>query len=579
MYLSFYHLKHKPFQISTDPRFLWLGDKHEEALATLRYGVLDNKGFLLLTGDVGTGKTTLINALLKTLGENTLVATIRDPDLEPLDFYNYTAHAFGIEGNFSSKGAFLIEFERFLHDAGTTNKTVLLIIDEAQRINQKLLEDVRILSNIEREDRKLLNIFFVGQIEFNEILLRPENRPIRQRITVNYNIPPLTMEETGAYIEYRLKVAGTKKKLFDNDALKKIFSFSQGYPRLINIICDRSLLTGFVEETRTITAKQVRDCINELTIPRSKHSAAPSLPPPPVNMHQADPETASSLQVPLPILEKGARRTGRTLAWQVFLAILVGVLSAAVYLGFQQQTHLPLPAKTIPEQAKKLLGLVTDRPDRGDSDSGKSRMNPQSQTQPDYAHSNPPLETTASNGSSVNNPAEAAEMKGQGEIQPTAALKAPTGTEKTASTIQPHEDIPAKDRTPLTAASLVVVEKTETRSPIDLEKLTIPFPTNSNFPPLEVLNELNELAAMLDQHPEFQVFVKGYTDAQGNEAYNRKLSEFRANSIKSYLVGRGLPASRISIQGLGALNPIAPNDTPDGRMANRRVEVELTRSD
>ena len=119
MYLSFYHLKHKPFQISTDPKFLWLGEKHEEALATLKYGVLDNKGFLLLTGDVGTGKTTLINTLLRTLGKDTLVASIRDPALDPMDFYNYTAHAFGLQSNFTSKVSFLIQFEKFLRAANS----------------------------------------------------------------------------------------------------------------------------------------------------------------------------------------------------------------------------------------------------------------------------------------------------------------------------------------------------------------------------------------------------------------------------------------------------------------------------
>ncbi len=305
MYLSFYHLKHKPFQISTDPRFLWLGEKHEEALATLRYGVLDNKGFLLLTGDVGTGKTTLLNALIKTLDENTYVAFLRDPGLEQLDFFQYIAYAFGMKpDSINSKGSFLIQFEQFLLDAYQKKRKVLLIIDEAQRISQELLEEVRLLSNIEREESKLLNIFFVGQIEFNDIIHHPENRAIRQRITINYNIEALSEIETRQYIKHRLDVASSKEDLgffvpvqkkadgeyvrqglrlplpevreeiFTIDAIKEVHAFSKGYPRLINIICDRALLTGFVEESKSVTIKHIKECVKELEIPHNTEKIA-----------------------------------------------------------------------------------------------------------------------------------------------------------------------------------------------------------------------------------------------------------------------------------------------------------------
>jgi type II secretory pathway predicted ATPase ExeA/outer membrane protein OmpA-like peptidoglycan-associated protein len=307
MYLSFYKLKHKPFQISTDPRFLWLGEKHEEALATLKYGVLDNKGFLLLTGDVGTGKTTLINALLNSLDKNTFVASIRDPALDPLEFFQYTAHAFGMKAsNINSKVSFLIQFEEFLLEAYTKKRKVLLIIDEAQRMSQELLEEVRLLSNIEKEESKLINIFFVGQIEFNEILLQHENRAIRQRVTINYNIETLTEQETRQYMKHRLDVASiekvvssftpvqrmengeyvrqgytlplpdTRKEIFTQKAIQEVHRFAKGYPRLINIICDRALLTGYVEGSRTVTDSHVRECIKELEIPHSQQKNKPA---------------------------------------------------------------------------------------------------------------------------------------------------------------------------------------------------------------------------------------------------------------------------------------------------------------
>ena len=229
MYLSFYNLKTKPFQISTDPKFLWLGEKHKEALATLKYGIMDNRGFLLLTGDVGTGKTTLINALVNSLEDNTIVATVPDPDLEKLDFFNFIANAFKIKKMFHSKGTFIIYMSHFLHNAYNNNKKVLLIIDEAQRLNPNFLEEIRTLSNIEKQNTKLINIFFVGQNEFNDILMETRNRALRQRITINYNLDPLTKNETGEYISTVLK-SQVQKGIF---SLQVQFVKSFPFPRAI----------------------------------------------------------------------------------------------------------------------------------------------------------------------------------------------------------------------------------------------------------------------------------------------------------------------------------------------------------
>ncbi|MDH3393716.1 MAG: AAA family ATPase, partial [Desulfobulbaceae bacterium] len=251
MYEKFFRLNQNPFQINTDPKFLWLGKKHKEALATLQYGVLDNKSFLLLTGDIGTGKTTLINALLKLHSQDTLIATIKDPRLPPLELFNYIAYSYGIKKHFTSKSEFLIAFEQFLQKQYYQSKKVLLIIDESQRFQQETLEEIRCLSNIEIGGNKLIHIYFIGQNEFNAILAREENKAISQRITVSYNIQPLTEDEVAQYIEHRLTVAGGHKTIFDKNALKEIASCSKGYPRLINILCDRCLLTGFVQGQKT----------------------------------------------------------------------------------------------------------------------------------------------------------------------------------------------------------------------------------------------------------------------------------------------------------------------------------------
>jgi len=222
MYLSHYDLALKPFQINPDPKFMWLGATHKEALAILKYGILDSRGFLLLVGDVGTGKTTLINGLLNSLDENTIVATIHDPGLEKLDFFNFLANAFKIDKKFTSKGDFLVRFIHFLHKAHADNKRLLVIIDEAQRLTNEMLEEIRLLSNIEKQDARLLNVFLVGQDELNETLAKTESRALLQRITTRYNIGPLKKNEIGEYIKFRLSVAGTQRKIFSSGAVREI---------------------------------------------------------------------------------------------------------------------------------------------------------------------------------------------------------------------------------------------------------------------------------------------------------------------------------------------------------------------
>ena len=276
MYLSHYNLNRKPFQLTTDPRFLWLGEKYKEALATLRYGVVDQKGFLLITGDMGTGKTTLINALLKWLGDDVIVANITNPLLTEMDFFNIIADQFNINKHFSSKADFLIHFSRFLNDSYTKKKKVVLVIDEAHKLDQDLLEKIRLFSNIERPHTKLINIFFVGQSEFIDIISNQQNRSLRQRITINYHLDPLKESEVKKYILHRLNVAGLKENLFSDNSISEIYSFSNGYPRLINILCDHALLTGFTRDLKKITSAIIRECSQELRFPGETKKNAPS---------------------------------------------------------------------------------------------------------------------------------------------------------------------------------------------------------------------------------------------------------------------------------------------------------------
>lgn len=263
MYRSHYSLAIKPFQLTTDPRFLWLGEAHKEALATLKYGVIDQKGFLLVTGDIGTGKTTLINALLESIEEDTLVANITDPALNLIEFFNFVALSFNIPQKFESKIDFIVYFKQFLKKVNSENRSVLLIIDEVHRVSKEVLEHIRLLSNIELPDEKLVNMFFVGQNEIHQTLALPECRALRQRISLVYQIEPLSENETLAYIKHRLKVAGTEKSIFTQDAVREIYQFSKGYPRLINIICDHALLTGYARDLKKITPDVIMECAQQ----------------------------------------------------------------------------------------------------------------------------------------------------------------------------------------------------------------------------------------------------------------------------------------------------------------------------
>ena len=281
MYLPHYKLKIPPFSISPDPNFLWLSSKHREAYSVLRYGILEDKGFLALTGEIGTGKTLLINKLIGDCPVPTIIVAIPDPGMKPMEFYRFLAAEAGMKKNFSGKAGFLIRFKQFIHQAYDVEKKVLLILDEAQRLSFETLEQVRLLSNIEKSDKTLINIFFVGQNEFNDMLEDERSMATKQRITTRYQLEPFTEDETAEYIYHRLKVAGAKTKIFNPDAIETIQNFSKGFPRAINIICDNAMMIGYGSESKTITANMVKSAVSELPFaddpvrkPRKKPSGA-----------------------------------------------------------------------------------------------------------------------------------------------------------------------------------------------------------------------------------------------------------------------------------------------------------------
>jgi general secretion pathway protein A len=320
LYTEFYNLAEKPFDLTHSSRYLYLGEGHKEALAMLTYGVIERKGFVLLTGEVGTGKTTILHALLADLDRSVQCVHLANPLLSPKEFMNYlTLSAFKNRIAFKSKAEFLLAFEAFLTRCSQQQKSFLLLVDEAHKLSYDLLEEIRLLSNMETAEEKLINIFLVGQPELNKKLSDPKCRALLQRISIRYQIKPLSPEGTEEYIVRRLKVAGATKpdSLFPKAVRKAIHEYSKGYPRMINILSDNLLLLGYAREQRKLTPAMVRECFEDLKLEQ----------PAPVESIEPEPVMAKSKSEP-----RDSSRNG-FLKWALIglLAILLGV--AAFFYG------------------------------------------------------------------------------------------------------------------------------------------------------------------------------------------------------------------------------------------------------
>lgn len=265
MYTKFFGLREKPFNVTPDPHFLFYSKKHKEAFSYLIYGIQERKGFLEITGEIGTGKTTLCRAFLNQLDKETKTAFILNSNLSALQFLQAIVEEFGIRPAKRDKGTLLSELNKFLIEQFSLGCNVVLIIDEAQNLRASLLEQIRMLSNLETEKEKLFQIVLVGQPQLRDKLNSPNLKQLRQRIGIRYHILPLDREETEQYIDHRLTVAGNNNSIsFTKDAIDEIYSYSEGVPRLINIVCDKSLLLGYVLETKVITGNIVEKSIMEI---------------------------------------------------------------------------------------------------------------------------------------------------------------------------------------------------------------------------------------------------------------------------------------------------------------------------
>ena len=269
MYEKFYGFKENPFRMTPDSKFFYPSSKHTEALSSLLYTVQQRKGFVVVTGEIGAGKTTVCQTLLRKLDLNTKVARVFNTHLTNRELLIAILEDLEVSYQPGTKGKLLSQLYDFLITQAFSGVNVVILIDEAQNLTPTVLEEVRMLSNLETEKEKLIQIILVGQPQLKEKLKLPRLEQLRQRVALHYHIGPLNLQETKEYVRHRLSVAGGTPEIFEEEALDRVYAFSKGVPRLTNLICDSALLSGFLYERRTISREVMDEVIREAPLQSS----------------------------------------------------------------------------------------------------------------------------------------------------------------------------------------------------------------------------------------------------------------------------------------------------------------------
>jgi type II secretory pathway predicted ATPase ExeA len=276
MYKSFFGLRALPFGASPDPRFLCMMPQIREALACLQYGIATRKGFVVMTGEVGTGKTTLLKTVLSSFAKDRFyTAFIFNPRLDVLDFLEFVLTDFGIPPKARTKSGMLLQLNSWLIERFRNHELCAIVVDEAQNLSAELLEEIRLLTNLETSSEKLLQIVLSGQPELEEKLRDPSVRQLRQRISLWCRTQPLTVDETTLYITERLRIAGATQAVLSPDAIQLIHRYSKGIPRVINLICEHALISAYVEQIKPIPARIIESVCTELDLAQQPFVISP----------------------------------------------------------------------------------------------------------------------------------------------------------------------------------------------------------------------------------------------------------------------------------------------------------------
>lgn len=330
MYEQFYNVRTNPFALTPDPEYLFLSDEQREAIASLMYAVLARRGFSVLIGDAGTGKTTLLRALMRSVPESRAVfSVVVNPTLNPAEFLRTCVSDFGIDTGECAKDVLLTKLHRFLVEAHKNNKVAVLIVDEAQRLSPDLLEEVRLLTNFETDKEKLIQVILAGQDELADILDRYDLRQLKQRVSTRLHIKPLTADAITAYIRYRWSRCSSARPPFDEIAMVAIQDVSAGIPRLINAVCENALILGFAQGQRTIDAAIIATVATDLHLNYVRRNivAAPVLDAQSASERDEQVEEAAPMRVnaqrttnqqtAMPTLERYTPRRG----WRVLFGL------------------------------------------------------------------------------------------------------------------------------------------------------------------------------------------------------------------------------------------------------------------
>jgi general secretion pathway protein A len=500
----------------------------------------------------------LINALVRSLNTSTIVATIPDPNLPVSEFFRCLLTAFNISSAVNGKLDFLFQFANFLKKCRDSHKNTLIIIDESQRIPMDLLDEIRALSNIEMGTLGLLNVFFVGQNEFNEKLSHQSCRAIRQRITVNYHLEKLSERETKNYIDHRLKVAGSTRKIFADDAISAIYSFSHGCPRLINIMCEKALLTGYVRELNMITEATIRDCGKQLRLHDGNS---------PKHVAKRFSKPTSSSKVDFSFVRK-------TLVYGVLLVFLVIAGYTAYSLDYSQYvSHIEryygriyqgLVRNISKSETQKDDSAKTATADgKSSSASARPGQRPDSQavirTGTDL-----PQEGSQTQGSPLNQQKE--------EIAPADPLGEGTDDHSSPAPANAVASAPGRSRPALESG---VQQAGAPASPFQGIKLVVPFTHDSRGLSPATLRMLDKVASVALRHPKTTILLRVYPQRGADPGQIDDQARRQRASITQYFIERKISASRITTihpdqRGLLERGPSLETSGRDGR-----IEIEL----
>lgn len=517
MYLDYYNITENPFQIDKVKTSLWLGGSLPEVASTLKEAIMERKGIVALFGDTGTGKSTTIKMITDIIQDQFIIATHSNPELSGLDFFNVLSARFKFNRNFKSKSAFLVHLRNFLRNSHSINKNILLIIYGADRLKIELFEELALLSEIELNNRRMISILLVVRKGWIEASMQRNTKRISDKIALVCNLDPLNEAETAKYIQHCLDTAGTMRKIFSDKSIHEIFSFSRGNLKLINSICDLALRKGYSYKKKTINTAIVNECGDKLKGKGTFDSKVRPRQKFVIKKEKTNKLTADQLPSP------------KRWLWIRVLFVLLFIFSS--YILYKSQTEKSSAWRT-DEIAHKNYDFHKLREEETISPDTPQGANN------NYSNAVPEKQATAPDSPDIK----------KEDLEPFIAGKR-NGSDK--------------------------LTKPNREWPFSTYKKIIYFKYDSNTLPLESLEILDKIAEFANHSTESEFIIEGYTDSIGADSYNLTISKFRANSVKSYLIAKGVDPTKLETFGLGSQNPIFSNRTAGGRKLNRRVEIEL----